>query len=68
MRRLRTAARVGLCNRPFRAAEDRKPLMLRPPYSQLQQILADDELPGKILLRRGEFLGSRVAGDDVIEQ
>ena len=42
--------------------------MLRPPYSQLQQILADDELPGKILLRRGEFLGSRVAGDDVIEQ
>ena len=42
--------------------------MPRPPYSQLQQILADDELPGKILLRRGEFLGSRIAGHDVIEQ
>jgi hypothetical protein len=36
------------------------------PYSQLQQVLANDELPGEILLRRDEFLSARIAGHDVI--
>jgi hypothetical protein len=37
-----------------------------PSHPQLQQILANDELTGKASLRRDEFLGSGVAGHDVI--
>jgi hypothetical protein len=37
-----------------------------PPHPQLQQVLADDELPGEVLLRRDEFFSARVAGHDMI--
>jgi hypothetical protein len=36
--------------------------MPRPTYPQLQQVLASNELPGEVLLRRDEFLSARIAG------
>jgi hypothetical protein len=41
--------------------------MPRPPYPQLQQVLANDELPAEVLLRRDGFLNSCIAGHDMIE-
>jgi hypothetical protein len=38
----------------------------RPPYPQLQQVLANDELPGEVLLRQDEFLSAGIAGHDMI--
>jgi hypothetical protein len=40
--------------------------MPRSPYPQLQQVLANDELPAEVLLRRDELLGARIARHDVI--
>jgi hypothetical protein len=40
--------------------------MPRPMYPQLQQVLAHNELPAEVLLRRDEFFSARIAGHDMI--
>jgi hypothetical protein len=40
--------------------------MPRPTYPQLQQVLANNELPTEVLLCRHEFFSARIAGHDMI--
>ena len=40
--------------------------MPRPTHPQLQQVLANYELPAEVLLRRDELFSARIAWHDVI--
>jgi hypothetical protein len=51
---------------PLCAGDHRRSSMPRPTHPQLQQVLANYELPAEVLLRRDEFFSARIAGHDMI--
>lgn len=70
-----TAAKIGTHATPklpmcaanrFAGAAARQSSMSRPPYPQLQEVLANDELPGEVLLRQDQFVRAGIARHDMI--